>query len=654
MFNKIKSIYGVTTLFFIGTVFILFLNGSSAPNLLFQTQHKPETEVSSPSNTIDSFRCGTMDVYYKMIKEDPDYERRLRELEAFTKNYIKNINPWDSSVVKIPVVVHVVYHTPEQNISNAVVQSQIDVLNKDFRRLNADTVNTPPPFKPLGGDTRIEFVLAKRDPLGNPSIGITRTQTFVVTFFYGDNYVMFTAQGGYDIWDRDKYCNIWVCNLSGADGYAQYPGGPPATDGIVISYKVFGTIGVVVPGYAKGRTTTHEVGHWFNLRHIWGDAYCGDDSVDDTPTQQASDYPCPGFPHVTCNNGPNGDMFMNYMDYTLDDCRNIYTIGQSNRINAALYGVRSSLLTSNGGIPVSGFPIAHFRSDKMTINPGQSVNFYDESGGIPTSWVWTFEGGIPSTSNQQNPSVTYPNAGLYSVKLKVTNSYGTDSVNYINYIKVLGVNMSAFFLVYPPSNTIINTYSTDTTWSTFTWTKSSSHPSIRYKWKIRKYGTSTEVSCNSNNNGSDSVITLRNSLLDSIAMGFGGISDTISCIWRVFSYNGMDSLSSQNQYLVYLIRHVIGIKIISSSVPGEFNLFENYPNPFNPSTKIRYDLPKGCFVEIVLYDVLGNIVETLVNEKQRPGTYEVTFNGEKYASGIYFYKITAGGFTNVKKMVLLK
>jgi hypothetical protein len=214
--------------------------------------------------------------------------------------------------------------------------------------------------------------------------------------------------------------------------------------------------------------------------------------------------------------------------------------------------------------------------------------------------------------------------------------------------------MSAFFLVYPPSNTIINTYSTDTTWSTFTWTKSSSHPSIRYKWKIRKYGTSTEVSCNSNNNGSDSVITLRNSLLDSIAMGFGGISDTISCIWRVFSYNGMDSLSSQNQYLVYLIRHVIGIKIISSSVPGEFNLFENYPNPFNPSTKIRYDLPKGCFVEIVLYDVLGNIVETLVNEKQRPGTYEVTFNGEKYASGIYFYKITAGGFTNVKKMVLLK
>ena len=122
----------------------------------------------------------------KMIKEDPDFERRQRELEIFTKNYIKNIKPGDRSVVTIPVVVHIVYNTPLQNISNATVQSQIDVLNKDFRRLNADTVNTPAPFKPLGGDPQIEFVLAKRDPLGNPSIGITRTQTSVVSFIWPD------------------------------------------------------------------------------------------------------------------------------------------------------------------------------------------------------------------------------------------------------------------------------------------------------------------------------------------------------------------------------------------------------------------------------------------------------------------------------------
>jgi PKD repeat protein len=595
MFNKIKSTGGVTTLFFVGIVFIFLLHGNSASNNSSRIQSHSDEKVSSAINTTDSFRCGTTEFNNAMFKNNPEYEKKLRELETFTKNYIKNNKLDDRSVVTIPVVVHIVYNTPQQNVSNAVVQSQIDVLNIDFRRLNADTVNTPAPFKPLGGDPQIEFVLAKRDPIGNPSIGITRTQTYVVSFVYPDNAnnVKFTALGGYDIWDRDKYLNIWVCNLTGGGvrGYAHLPGGPPATDGIVILYTVFGNIGSPGSVYTKGRTATHEIGHWFNLRHIWGDAVCGDDLVDDTPTQQAFNSPCPGFPHITCGNGPNGDMFMNYMDYTDDDCMNIYTIGQCNRMNAALYGVRTSLLTSNGGIPVSGVPIAHFRSDKMTINFGQSVNYFDESGGIPTGWQWTFEGGNPSVSNQQNPSVTYQNPGYYSVKLKVTNSYGTDSVNYINYVKVLGANMSPFSVINPPSNTFINTSAIDTAKSIFTWTKSSSHPSIRYKWKIRKYGTTTEVSFNSNNNGSDSLITLRNGFLDSLATGFGGSSDTVTCIWRVFSYNGVDSLISQNQNLVYLIRHTVGIKVISSYIPGEFKLFQNYPNPFNPVTKISFDIP---------------------------------------------------------------
>nr|MBC8487026.1 T9SS type A sorting domain-containing protein [Bacteroidota bacterium] len=363
-----------------------------------------------------------------------------------------------------------------------------------------------------------------------------------------------------------------------------------------------------------------------------------------------------------CNNGPNGDMFMNYMDYTLDSCKNIYTIGQSNRMNAALYGVRSSLLTSNGGIPVSGVPIAHFRSDKMTINLGQSVNFFDESGGIPTSWQWTFEGGIPSTSNQQNLSVTYLNAGFYSVKLKVTNSHGTDSLNYINYVKVNGANMSPFSVVYPPTNTFINTYATDTTRSTFTWTKSNSHPSIRYKWKIRKDGGSVDLFYNSNNNGSDSLITLRNSFLDSIAMGFGGNSDTVSCLWRVYAYNGTDSLSSQNSNFVFLVRHTVGIKLISLSVPGEFNLFQNYPNPFNPVTKIKFTVPVLSFpnasignpVVLKVYDIMGREVQTLVNETLKPGTYEATFDATKYSSGVYFYKLEAIDFVETKRMMLIK
>ncbi|MCX6162604.1 MAG: M43 family zinc metalloprotease [Ignavibacteriae bacterium] len=665
--NKLKYPCGLITLFLSGIVFILLLNGNSAPDISYSLNYKPNPDVISQINTTDSFRCATMDVYYKMIKEDPGYEKRLREIEVFTNNYIKNIKPGDRTVVKIPVVVHILYNTPQQNVSNAVIQSQIDVINKDYRRLNADTVNTPAPFKPLGADPQIEFVLAKRDPLGNPSIGITRTQTSVVVFEQGIFiYIHYTVLGGHDIWDRDKYLNIWVCNLGGGySGYSQFPGGPPATDGNVILYSTFGNLVSIGQGNAKGRVTTHEIGHWFNLRHIWGDAFCGDDLVDDTPTQQQANNSCPPFPHITCNNGPNGDMYMNYMDYTIDNCANIYTIGQSARMNAALYGVRTSLLTSDGGTPVSGAPLAHFRSDKMTINFGQSINFFDESGGIPTAWQWTFDGGNPAVSNQQNLSVTYPNAGLFSVKLKVSNAYGTDSVNYVNYVKVFGVNMSPFSVVYPPSYTFINTNLSDTARNIFTWAKSSSHPSVKYKWKIRKYGTSAEVSINSNNNGSDSLISLRNGFLDSLATGFGGSSDTVTCIWRVFSYNGSDSLLSQNQNLVYLIRHTVGIKVISSNVPAEYKLFQNYPNPFNPVTKINFDVSVchsgegrnqfvSLIVSLIIYDALGREVSTLVNEKLNPGSYSVDFNASHLSGGVYFCRMQSADFTDVKKLVLLK
>ncbi len=653
LLNKIKSIFAIAAFFFISAVMVLFINGSSGSDFIFQNNNLPVPVFNSLISVPDTFFCATMESYYRMIKEDPDYKKSQLELEIFTKSYIKNIKPGDRGVVKIPIVVHVVYNTPEQNIPNAVVQSQIDVLNIDFRRLNADTINTPAPFKPLGGDSKIEFVLAKRDPQGNPSIGITRTQTPVV-MFQPDDQVKFTSIGGHDIWDRDKYLNIWVCNLSFLGGYAQFPGGNSATDGNVINYRVFGTIGTVIIPSSRGRVATHEIGHWFNLRHIWGDADCGNDFVDDTPTAQAPNSGCPSFPHVTCGNAPNGDMYMNYMDYTFENCKNIYTIGQSNRMNACLNGVRSSLLTSNGGNPVSGVPIAHFRSDKMTINIGQSINFFDESGGIPTSWQWTFEGGIPSTSNLQNPSVIYTNGGYYSVKLKISNSYGTDSVNYINYVKVLGVNMSAFSLVNPPSNTFINTAATDTTRIIFTWTKASSNSSIRYKWKIRRNGYPGEITLNSNNNGSDSLISLRNSLLDSIAIGFPGSGDTVFCLWRVSSYNGTDSLLSQNQFVVYLIKHPIGIKVILSLIPKEFNLFQNYPNPFNPVTKIRFSLPINSFAKLIVYDMLGRELETLINEQLKAGTYETSWNASNFSSGIYFYRLISADYSQTKKMLIVK
>jgi hypothetical protein len=181
--------------------------------------------------------------------------------------------------------------------------------------------------------------------------GIVRKKTSKRSFSSND-YVKFSSKGGDDAWDATQYLNLWVCNLGqGLLGYAQFPGGNAKTDGVVILYSAFGNTGVVNPPYDKGRTATHEIGHWLNLRHIWGDdngACTGSDLVDDTPNQGNYNFGCPSFPHKSCSNGPNGDMFMNYMDYTDDACMYMFTNGQRDRSYAVLQpgGARYSVTQS--------------------------------------------------------------------------------------------------------------------------------------------------------------------------------------------------------------------------------------------------------------------------------------------------------------------
>jgi hypothetical protein len=203
----------------------------------------------------------------------------------------------------------------------------------------------------LCGDFKIQFCLAKIDPNGKATSGIVRRKTTKKSFSSNDA-VKFSSRGGDDAWPADQYLNIWVCNLGhGLLGYAQFPGGPASTDGVVILYSAFGDTLTVKAPYDKGRTATHEIGHWLNLRHIWGDdngACTGSDLVGDTPNQANSNFGCPTFPHVSCSNGPNGDMFMNYMDYTDDACMFMFTNGQRDRSYAVLQpgGARYSVTQS--------------------------------------------------------------------------------------------------------------------------------------------------------------------------------------------------------------------------------------------------------------------------------------------------------------------
>lgn len=259
----------------------------------------------------------------------------------------------------IPVVVHVLWNTPEQNISDAQIQSQIDVLNQDYNRQNLDLLPENHPFYLVGGGLDIHFFLAERDPNNRPSTGIIRKQTSVTAWEDNDEMKSSTTAGD-DYWDSRKYLNIYVVKFKddlGLLGYAWPPSdlaSYPETDGVVIDFRAFGTIGTAgkdgFDGYALGRTTTHEVGHWLNLNHIWGDKACGNDLVNDTPIAEDQNKGNPVFPwrpQNKCGSDQNGEMFMNYMDYVYDNSMNMFTKEQVKRMYNSIVQFRPELLKSD-------------------------------------------------------------------------------------------------------------------------------------------------------------------------------------------------------------------------------------------------------------------------------------------------------------------
>jgi len=343
--------------------------------------------------------CASHENHNALMQSDPNYAARRAAIEAHTERYVAN--PVKQRAVKtIPVVVHVVYKNANENISDAQILSQIDILNKDFRKLNADTSVIPAPFKGLAADCEFQFCLAQLDPNGNPTTGIVRVPTTVGPFS-GNDAVKFTAQGGDNAWDRNKYLNIWVCNIMGYLGYSSFPGSPAELDGIVCYFGAFGTGGATLPPYNLGRTATHEIGHWMNLFHIWGDdgtGCFGSDRVDDTPNQGGYNSNCPTFPKLSCNNGPHGDMYVNYMDYSYDACLTMFTEGQKARMSAlfAPGGARWSILSSNGcntnncGLADSLYATnINFSSATIGWKPVANVESYMLQYKLTTDTAWT-------------------------------------------------------------------------------------------------------------------------------------------------------------------------------------------------------------------------------------------------------------------------
>jgi len=378
--------------------------------------------------------CGTHLDEAKLKKYNPSAYQKHIEIEQLTQEYIKRktakVNDQSSVqrvtdpqvTITIPVVVHVMFNTNAQNISDTQIRLQIDELNRDFRGRR-----TPPAeFANLAADANIEFQLACVDPNGNPTTGIRRVFTDRGGFAYRE-----TAAGEPDEafvglknlpnaapWPRDRYLNIWTCNfVDGTLGYAQRPGSAPNVDGVAVHYRAFGSNGANLPDYNQGAVATHEVGHWLNLNHTFGadNNLCDDDGVADTPLEQAWNFGCPNGQIFSCG---ASTMYQNYMDYTNDACRTMFTIGQRDRMRALFFA----------GGPRENFISAKIQQqDAFLCGPAPYV-FSVSPPEVPgVNFNWSVSGGLMLSSGQGSNQITcmprIPGEGGYGFITVSANGY---------------------------------------------------------------------------------------------------------------------------------------------------------------------------------------------------------------------------------------
>jgi len=303
--------------------------------LMFSCQKEDNSIIDNQTSTttLTERKCASQEVLERQLIENPDLATKMADIERFTNNAIAE-GRLVNGKIEIPVVVNVLYRTTAENISLSQIQSQIDVLNKDFNAGNSDYNQVPALFSGVKANVGISFVLEQ----------VIRKATTKSSWGTRDAMKK-TKQGGINPTSPSTTLNIWACTIGGGIlGYAQFPGGSSSTDGVVIDSKYFGLSGQGAYPYNLGRTATHEVGHWMNLRHIWGDATCGSDLVSDTPVHNAANFGVPAYPHYSTCSGAPVEMTMNYMDYTDDRGMYMFSLGQKARMDAifAVGGVRDS------------------------------------------------------------------------------------------------------------------------------------------------------------------------------------------------------------------------------------------------------------------------------------------------------------------------
>lgn len=561
------------------------------------------------------------------MASDPEFKARQEQIQTQAQQWAAqnsvsrksgNENTLSAPQIVIPVVVHVLYHLAAQNISDAQVQSQIDALNRDYRRLNADAVNTPPIFQGVAADCEIEFCLAKRDPNGNLTNGITHTYTSIDTFnttqmtprYYGQAR---TTPNGVAAWNTTQYLNIWVCNLwggiLGVSSFAASAGAPD--DGVLVRYNLFGTIGTVVAPWTEGGITTHEVGHYLNLLHTFNNgantlncANVADDGFTDTPTQLFPTYGCPVPLSVnSCIDSPvdQPNMTMNFMDYSDDACVNMFTLQQKMQMLACFApgGPRVSLKTSLGClIPPCGFDASEPNETQAAAKLIPAASFVlDPSQPIQAKSAnlnpFICQNGIPASAGPGDVDwFTFSNMPIYpDVKVKIYN-----------------LPFDYDLKLYNPAGTQI--------------------------------GSSTRSGTN----------------VDSIIFHpcFGAVG---SYFIKVYGYNYNFS-GSQNYSLKVTLSSVsysCHTPFRMDSTAMSQNTSDNllvYPNPASNSITLENKFDRDDHITLKLRDVNGKVV--LDGDKEEAvsaGTFVKEINIEALAPGIYFLFIETDGGQFVRKIV---
>lgn len=456
--------------------------------------------------------CGTMQNVHRHIDADAQmaaqYQQMLDRLQSMNEEEAQRGTNETNAVIMIPVVFHIVHNGDAvgvgENISEAQIMSQIAALNKHFNYGDPDISDVPAAFQSLVADCQIKFCLAKFDPQGNPTTGIERLLYGNATWD-SENDIDGTLKPA-TIWDKNRYLNIWSVRMGGSlasDGvlaYATFPFfGAADEDGVVARYNVIGTTGSLMAQYNQGKSVTHEVGHWLGLLHTWGtSAGCADagDYITDTPDQDDANYGCPNFPLVSClASGPNGDMFMNYMDYTLDNCRNMFSNDQKARMISVLDGSRSSIKAAASSAcyynldanvlsvthPVDSICATSFKPVVTLRNEGvvtiTSGKFYFQVDGDAIQ-IWNWNGSIPT---QTQLDITLPEmssfAGAHTFYVTFSNVNGEPADNYttndsrsttfVIYNGVAGIPLpfsEGFEGSFPATNWSVVNVNSDITW----------------------------------------------------------------------------------------------------------------------------------------------------------------------------------------------